>query len=167
MERRNAQVVRIFGITNLSYVNLVLRVMLGAALAAVALVMVSPPAAATDVNCQPAGSKVECTFEKPGTSNWTVPDGVTQVTFEVFGASGGSSAGSQPSPGGLGGKASATFSVTPGETLQVNLGGAGKVNDAGGAGGFNGGGAGGAFRGGGGGGASDVREGTNFALADR
>jgi CSLREA domain-containing protein len=61
-----------------------------------------------------------------------------------------------------------TFSVTPGETLQVNIGGAGPVGSvsSGTPGGLNDGGGGGAYRGGGGGGSSDVRDG-NFALADR
>src|SRR5215212_3298790 len=160
-----------FGFTNLSYVRIktlgVVLVATLAALAAVALVVASP-AAKADANCQPSGSKVECIFDTPATSTWTVPQGVTQATFEVFGASGGN--GSPTSLGGLGGKASATFSVTPGETLQVNVGGAGLLgrnpDNEGSPGGYNGGGKGGAAGGGGGGGASDVREG-NFALADR
>jgi hypothetical protein len=58
-----------------------LRVALGAtlaALAAVALVAVSPAARAADGTCQRSGSEVVCTFDTPGTSTWTVPDGVTQ-----------------------------------------------------------------------------------------
>jgi hypothetical protein len=47
-----------------------------ASLAAVALVVVSP----ADANCQPSGSNAECFFDTPGTSTWTVPDGVTQAT---------------------------------------------------------------------------------------
>ena len=69
-----------------------------ASLAAVALVVVSP----ADANCQPSGSNAECFFDTPGTSTWTVPDGVTQATFEVFGAAGEAGSGSL---GGLGGAA--------------------------------------------------------------
>ena len=49
-----------------------------ASLAAVALVVVSP----ADANCQPSGSNAECFFDTPGTSSWTVPNGVTQATFD-------------------------------------------------------------------------------------
>jgi hypothetical protein len=70
---------------------------------------------------------------------WTVPDGVNAATFDVLGAQGGGSFG------GAGGEAIATISLTPGQQLQVNVGGAGGNT---GAGGFNGGG--GYFGGGGG-----------------
>jgi hypothetical protein len=105
-----------------------------------------------------------------------VPDGVTEATFDAFGAQGGS-ANSQP--GGLGGEATATIAVTPGETLQVNVGGQGgsPVGSYPGDGGYNGGAPGGSGpccnRAGGaaGGGASDVRRDTNalggFALDER
>jgi hypothetical protein len=140
---------------------------LALALAVVALVAVSPAARAADGNCQPSGSEVVCTFTA-FTSTWTVPDGVTQATFDVFGAQGGSGGGSG-GQGGFGGEAKATFSnLQPSSQLQVNVGGSGQAgpDNAGGAGGINGGEFGGAFRGGGGGGASDVRLGS-FALADR
>ena len=66
--------------------------------------------------------------------------------------------------GGLGGHATATLTLTSGQVLQVNVGGAGALP----AGGFNGGAAGGtaSSSGGGGGGSSDVRNGA-YALADR
>jgi hypothetical protein len=51
-------------------------------LAAVALAAASPAATAADGNCEPSGSKVVCTFDTPGTSSWTVPNGVTQATFD-------------------------------------------------------------------------------------
>jgi Glycine rich protein len=62
--------------------------------------------------------------------------------------------------GGVGGTASATVRVSPGATLDIEVGGGGQSGSQGGAGGVNGGGAGGvgvAGTGGGGGGASDVR----------
>jgi hypothetical protein len=106
------------------------------------------PAARADGDCQPSGSQVVCTFSYTGAAqSWTVPDGVSQATFEVHGAQGGSSGGGQA--GGLGGKASATIALTPGDTLQINVGGAGSrgvagtAGGAGGTGGFNGGAAGG------------------------
>jgi hypothetical protein len=48
---------------------------------------------------------------------------VSQATFDVFGAQGGSVRSGKA--GGFGGGASATISVAPGDTLQVNVGGAG------------------------------------------
>lgn len=71
-------------------------------------------------------------------------------------------------PRGLGGETLATLPVNPGQTLQVNVGGAG-VNGPHcwpcprGAGGFNGGGLGGEDigNGGGGGGGSDIRGGAH------
>jgi hypothetical protein len=87
-------------------------------------------------------------FDYTGASRtWTVPAGVTSVTFDVFGAQGG----------GLGGEARATIAVSPGQILQLNVGG----QD-----GFNGGGSGGRYGESGGGGASDVRV-SPFGLADR
>jgi HYR domain len=128
-------------------------------------------------NCQLSGSTVTCTFDTPGASTWTVPPGVTQATFDVFGAEGGADgSASGAGAGGLGGEATATIAVTPEETLQVNGGGAGgdAAGSASGAGGFNGGAAGGGgccVGPGGGGGASDVRRDTNasgdFALDER
>jgi hypothetical protein len=145
-----------------------------------ALVALSPTARA-DGDCQPSGSQVVCTFSYTGAAqNWTVPNGVTQATFDVYGAGGG---GTRSAGGGRGGEAKATISVTPGKTLQVNVGGRGgsgvtgtDITIPGGAGGFNGGAAGGdagvngggtdLTSGGGGGGASDVRSGA-FGLTDR
>lgn len=93
---------------------------------------------------------------------FTVPVGVTSVHVLATGASGaeGLSIFTDESPGGLGAKVSGNFAVTPGQVLNVEVGGA----PNGGAkcypgvqclGGFNGGGK--SVFGGGGGGASDVR----------
>ena len=77
---------------------------------------------------------------------WTVPAGVTQATFTLYGGAGEGGAG-----GGSGAEVTGTLPVTPGSVLQVNAGQA--------AGPFGGG-------SGGGGGASDIRDGT-YTLADR
>lgn len=142
--------------------------------------LVAPGAhAALPDNCSAAGAVVTCTFEATGAAQtWTAPAGVTQATFDIYGAAGGKvsqSAGSFAASGGLGGRTQATLTVTAGIAYQVNVGGAGESriftpsNVTGGVGGFNGGAAGGQgpfFGGGGGGGASDIRSGA-FALADR
>ncbi len=88
---------------------------------------------------------------------FTVPCGVTSITIDAYGAQGGNGAlGGNSTSGGvgaLGGYASGTLAVTPGQVLNIFVGGAGTTP----AGGFNGGGNGGANNAGGGGGASDVR----------
>ncbi len=99
-----------------------------------------------------------------GEQTFTVPDGVTQISVYAVGAPGGSG---QFVSGGFGAQVSTDLSVTPGETLYVEVGAAGgdggNPNGSGGGGGFNGGGVGGAGTaahnngGGGGGGASDIR----------
>jgi len=103
---------------------------------------------------------------------WTVPAGVTQVTLELRGAQGGGSylsgAGTpRQEDGGLGGLTQGTLAVTPGQVLNLYVGGqapdVGNITPA--PGGFNGGGDGGQW-GAGGGGATDVRVG-GIALANR
>ena len=95
--------------------------------------------------------------------SWVVPAGVTSIHAVVVGARGG---GVGPgSMGGLGHRAEADVTVTPGQTIYVEVGGPGAASDltTGGAGGFNGGadgGDGGALGnggGGGGGGGTDLR----------
>ncbi|MFQ5470710.1 MAG: glycine-rich protein [Gammaproteobacteria bacterium] len=123
-------------------------------------------------------SATEITFNYTGSEqSWIVPAGVNSVTISANGAAAYKSA--IPAEVSEGGHAQATFTVSPGETLYVYVGGKGgrasdqsSGNDGGG--GFNGGGHGGlectsgapATNGYGGGGASDVRQGGN-ALADR
>jgi hypothetical protein len=111
-------------------------------------------------------------FDEPGHYSWTVPDDVTVVEVELWGAAGGGT-----SPGGTGGRPAyvdALIDVTPGDTYEIYVGGTGDdrstADGAPHAGGYNGGGDGGAKgrngSGGGGGGATDIRyDGT--ALADR
>ena len=114
----------------------------------------------------PASATTETFNVTGGPQTWTVPAGVTQATFDLYGAQGWGTGGLF-SPG-LGGRATATIAVTPGASIQVNVGGQGFMPGAG----FNGGGAGapppggGNVVGGGGGGASDIRIGGT-ALTDR
>ncbi|WP_051711792.1 Ig-like domain-containing protein [Streptomyces sp. NRRL S-350] len=154
-------------------------------LLAAALVPVTATAAAAPAPpCGSGGaltpSSPSCTYTATGTDTFTVPDGVTAVSIDLFGAEGGSAAGyvspnppNTGAPGGLGGESRATLAVTPGQTLQITLGAAGTPGTSrhgefarpGGYG--HGTGGGGAHGGGGsGGGASDVRTGT-FGAADR
>ena len=66
---------------------------------------------------------VTCTFAFTGSADsFTVPAGVTQITVDAFGAQGGPTQ-VLGTAGGLGGEATATIAVTPGEVLQVNVGG--------------------------------------------
>jgi hypothetical protein len=119
--------------------------------------------------CVTVSSTVTCTYATVGPDTFTVPTGVTQATFDVFGAQGGAG----DSAGGLGGEAVGTLSVTAGDVFQINVGGTGSPNGNGGGGGGNGGSNGGGQggdgthrSGAGGGGASDVRSGA-FGLDDR
>lgn len=100
-----------------------------------------------------------------GVQTFVVPAGVTLLHVDARGTEGGSG----DAPGGKGGRVETTITVTPGETLDITVGGAGGGNfgSTAGAGGFNGGGPGGTGcrpegcqrGGGGGGGASDIRQG--------
>lgn len=98
------------------------------------------------------------TFSYTGAAQtWTVPVGVFSVDLDVFGAAGADARiGNVVATGGRGGEASDSAQVIPGETLQVDVGGAGQFNAS--AGGFN--------NGSGGGGASDVRT-TPFGPSDQ
>ncbi len=103
--------------------------------------------ASAAVTCGSTGSYSSgtstCTYSATGADYYTVGTGVTQVTFDVYGAQGGG--GNANGNGGNGGEAKATLAVTPGETFEVTVGSAGGA---------------GAYAGGGGGGASDIRTGT-------
>jgi hypothetical protein len=108
----------------------------------------------------------ETTFNYTGAvQTYTVPDGVTAVQLEVWGAQGGSGVGFDgvPATGGLGGYSIGNLEVVPGQVLNVYAGGAGALY---GIGGFNGGGQAGTEYGASGGGASDVRIGA-YTLFDR
>ena len=118
------------------------------------------------------------TFTCPTTTTtWTVPAGVTSITFDVRGGSGGENDGfTTYDRGGYGARVQGTLTVVPGQVLNIYVGGAGASDlylGGGGLGGFNGGGNGtyyydGLFYygAGGGGGASDIRIG-GIAMANR
>ena len=108
---------------------------------------------------------------------FVVPCGITSVVVAAYGGQGANAQDrlSTAHAGGLGGTATGTLTVTPGETLYVNVGGQGNTN---GSGGFNGGASGGTSTAGtscsggpagGGGGMSDVRRGgsalSNIVIA--
>lgn len=135
-----------------------------AAALVIALVVAAGGAAATTQSANATITTV-ATFTTPGTYVWTVPTGVTNATFDVFGARGGSVLTSSGgivnvvSSGGAGGEAKGKFAVHGGETFEIVVGGqGGTTNEAtsAGAAGFNGGGVGRLYAGAGGGG-SDVR----------
>jgi Glycine rich protein/RTX calcium-binding nonapeptide repeat (4 copies) len=106
-----------------------------------------------------------------GAQAWVVPDNVSLATFDLHGAEGGAAGEDAARPGGRGARVRAQLAVTPGERLEIRVGGMG--GSAGSeVGGFNGGGGqdvqGDDFAvSGGGGGASDVRRGPGFGLSDR
>ena len=103
------------------------------------------------------------TFTNTGETPFIVPGGVTSVSVHLIGAAGGAgdnTFSSDDAPGGAGADVTATLTVTPGEVLFAEVGGAGGAGSGlgPGGGGGNGGGTGGnSDNGGGGGGATDVR----------
>ena len=103
------------------------------------------------------------TFSYTGSiQNWTVPAGVTSLSFTAEGAQGGSGTAGY-GVGGLGGRVQGSLSVTPGQALSIYVGQMPLSN----IGGFNGGGNGANNTyGRGGGGATDIRIG-GVALANR
>jgi hypothetical protein len=136
-----------------------------AGLALLVAVVPAGPASAASGGCTTSGNQVTCIFTFPQSpQTWTVPAGVSQATFTLYGAEGGMS--STGVTGGLGAAVTATLPVTAGTVLQLNLGQAGGTSSGATIGG--GGAAGPAA--GGGGGATDVRtpaaDGT-YPLANR
>jgi hypothetical protein len=101
----------------------------------------------------PSGSPTTLSYTG-GVQTYTVPAGVTSLQIEAWGGEGGSTT---YGAGGKGGYVSAIYTVTPGTTYYVYVGGAASGATAG----YNGGGAYGAayssYDGSAGGGASDVR----------
>jgi len=134
----------------------------GAVIAAVALFAVLAAAGGEAQSvCQSGFTSQIFTFTG-SEQQFVVPAGVTSITAHAWGAQGAAGAnggtGAIGGAGGLGGYATGARSVTPGETLYVNVGGQGNA--------FNGAGTGGTANAGNGGGASDVRAGGT-ALANR
>lgn len=87
-------------------------------------------------------------FNTQGSDTFTVPSGVTSITVKMWGAGaggGGGGNGGAGAAGGGGGYIEATYNVTPGESLNVYVGGGGEGglyhsggSDAGGGGGGGG-----------------------------
>ncbi len=100
--------------------------------------------AALPSNCAQTGEDIACTFSSTGFPDQTfkVPVGISSVNIVAVGAPGGAGGPRFPSPvpGGAGAVASGTLSVTGGQTLYVEVGGAGGNGFDDGAAGFNGGG---------------------------
>ena len=121
---------------------------------AVALVVSSlpfvlmPGAVRASGTCGTTGtpSGLTCTYTTAGTDSYTVPAGITQVTFDVDGAQGAGGGYNDPASGGRGGEAKVTLSVSGGDVLQLTIGAAGGYDSNTGDHG--------------GGGASDVRSGS-------
>jgi hypothetical protein len=107
-----------------------------------------------DGTCTTTAGVVTCTYASTGAEQtFTVPPGVTSLTVTAVGAPGGSFL-PDPPDGGRGAQVTGVLSsLTPGQTLYIEVGGAGGSSN--GAGGFNGGGS--SSIGKSGGGASDVR----------
>jgi hypothetical protein len=106
-------------------------------------------------------SNLNVDYTTPGSYTWTVPDGVTSVQIECWGAQGEDNPADGVS-GGKGGYDKGNLTVTPGTVLYIYVGGKGN----GSTGGFNGGGSTDGIFGLAGGGASDVRQGGTD-LSDR
>ena len=103
-------------------------------------------------NCYDPANQVgtqEFTFTG-NVQTWEVPAGVTEIQVSLYGAQGGNGAGANPGLGGFGAEVSGVLPVTPGEVLNIYVGGQN---------GFNGGGAPGNGNSGFGGGATDIRSG--------
>lgn len=114
-------------------------------------------------SCSTTAGTTTCTFGPTGSEDtFTVPDWVSSVHVEATGAPGaGGFHFGAVSPAGRGATVRGDLTVTPGDTLYVNVGDAPTtdtgtcITDVACIGGFNGGGS--SAYGGGGGGASDVR----------
>lgn len=126
------------------------------ALAAIAGALACVPASTAA-----ATTKTETFAYTGATQTWTVPPGITEATFDLYGAQGDGAIFGPTFAPGLGGRATATIAVDPGASIQINVGG--RSSDS--LGGFNGGG-GGSYQRGGGGGGTDIRIGGT-TLANR
>ena len=76
-----------------------------------------------------AAQAANCVSGEVSTGSCTVPAGVTQITIAAWGGGGGGGSGANGAGGGGGAYCGQSFTVTPGETLNIVVG-------AGGAGGY-------------------------------
>ncbi len=109
-------------------------VLVGSSIAAVAGVVGAGPASGVSPTTE--------SFSYTGAGQtWVVPAGVTSAQFDVYGAAGGdNSIDGCNDLGGLGGHVTATLTVTPGQSIDIVVGGhGGNPITEGGLGGFNGG----------------------------
>lgn len=99
-----------------------------------------------------------------GEQTWVVPSGISSISVTAYGAAGGT-VDSSLAAGGLGGGVTGNVPVTPGETIDIYVGGAGSGvgNGSVGGGGYNGGGA-SVGSGGGGGGSTSLFDGTTLLV---
>jgi Glycine rich protein len=138
---------------------LVALVALVAAMAALLIAYNASPAHAAAESCTTTAGTTTCTFSTTGAEDtFEVPLGVSTIHVVATGAPGAE--GFMGGTEGAGAQVSGDLTVTPGDTLYVNVGGTPTGGDCfpnvACIGGFNGGGS--SSFGGGGGGASDVRE---------
>jgi Putative Ig domain/IPT/TIG domain len=94
---------------------------LGAAAVLAAVVPVQAAPAALPAGCTAASGMVTCTYTASGETRFTVPPGVSSLTATVVGAQGGADFGLSQ-PGGLGAVATGTLTVTPAQTLYLEVG---------------------------------------------
>ena len=113
-------------LTSFSRARYLLAAPVVAGLALFGLVAAGGPASAASGDCT-GTTVVTCTFAYTGGAQaWTVPLGVTAAQFTVYGAQGGGNTGLD-SAVGVGAKVTGALPVTPGTSLQVNVGQAGEL----------------------------------------
>jgi hypothetical protein len=104
--------------------------------------------ATSDVTNIAITCSAQVSFTTPGSYTWAVPSGVTSIQVVTAGGGGGASCPGTPGGyGGNGGVVATTLSVTPGDTLTVEVGGGGATCTSG-------------YGGGGGGGSSNINAGS-------
>jgi hypothetical protein len=98
-------------------------------MAALLLAVVVPApvdAAILPAGCVDDGPTISCTFDFTGsTQTWTVPDGVTSATVDLYGASGGDAPNG--ASGGNGAHVRAAVPVTAGDVHVIEVGGEGSA----------------------------------------
>src|SRR5882757_10732605 len=94
-----------------------------------AVMLACPPTAGLALSTVCTGTSQLFNFTG-AVQSFTVPPGVIEVTIDAAGAAGGSSSGG--GGGGQGAELAASLAVTPGETLNILVAGAGGNRDTGG-----------------------------------
>jgi hypothetical protein len=102
---------------------------LGAAIGAGATAVADPPNPCGATGRLSGSGPFTCTYAVVGSDTFTVPSGVSQAGFVAVGGKAGNYFIDGPPitgrPGGAGGQATATLSLTPGQVLQVDVAGRG------------------------------------------